>query len=108
MMEPVIAYSLLESIEMLMNGMDTLRTRCVDGITANAERCEELVMNSISLVTALNPYLGYEVSTKLAAKALASGRSIYELILAEGLMEEEKLMDILKPENMNKPRKFGV
>ncbi|MDG4951484.1 aspartate ammonia-lyase [Weeksellaceae bacterium KMM 9724] len=107
-MEPVIAFSLLENVEMLMNGMKTLRIRCIDGITANAERCKELVMNSISLVTALNPYLGYEVSTKLAKEALETGESVYDLILKQGLMEEERLKDILKPENMIKPRKMNL
>ena len=105
-MEPIIGYSILENIEMLKNGMHTLRTRCIDGITANEERCKDLVMNSIGLITALNPYLGYEVSTRLAKKAIESNKGVYELVLEEGLMDEEKLLEILKPENMIKPRKF--
>lgn len=107
-MEPVIAFSLLENVEMLMNGMKTLRIRCIDGISAIAERCKDLVMNSISLVTALNPYLGYEVSTKLAKEALETGESVYYLILKQGIMEEERLKDILKPENMIKLRKMNL
>lgn len=105
-MEPIIAFSILENIEILTQGMDTLRLRCIDGITANEDRCRDMVMNSIGLVTALNPYLGYEASTKLAAEALNSGRGVYELVLESGLMEKEQLDDILKPENMIQPRKI--
>lgn len=107
-MEPVIAYVLLENVEILTNGMRTLREKCIVGITANEDRCKEMVLNSIGLVTALNPYLGYEVSTRLAAKALVTGKGVYELVLEEGLMDEAKLNEVLKPENMIKPRKYGV
>ena len=98
--------SILQNIEYLINGIETLRTKCVVGITANEERCRELTMNSIGLVTALNPYLGYDVSTQLAAEALLTGKGVYELILENGLMDKEKLDDILKPENMIQPRKI--
>jgi len=99
-MEPVIAQSIFESIEMLKNGMVTLKHRCVDGITANADRCRELVQNSIGLVTALNPVLGYETSTALAKEALQTGRGIYELVLEKKLLSQEQLDEMLKPENM--------
>ena len=105
-MEPIITYSLMQNIEILTRGMDTLRERCIIGITANAERCRDMVMHSIGLVTALNPYLGYENSTKIAAEALETGKGVYELILEHGMMEKEKLDDILKPENMIRPRKM--
>lgn len=105
-MEPVIVQSLFESIEMLKNGMATLRMRCIDGITANEERCREYVMNSIGLVTALNPLLGYETSTRLARKALETGKGVYELVMEEGLLSREELEDALKPENMLKPRRL--
>ncbi len=105
-MEPIIAYSILESIEMLIQGIETLRLRCVSGITANVDHCRDMVMNSIGLVTALNPYLGYEASTKLAAEALSTGKGVYDLILEGGLMDKEQLDDILKPENMIQPRKM--
>ncbi len=99
-MEPVIAYSLLENIELLINGMDTLNEKCIKGITANEKRCKDLVYNSIGLVTALNPYLGYEVSTLLATKALQTGKGILELVLEKNLLDQDKLNEILKPENM--------
>jgi len=105
-MEPVIVQSIFESIEMLKNGMMTLKYRCIDGITANEERCRNLVYHSIGLVTALNPSLGYEVSTMLAKEALSSNRSVYELVLEKNLMSKEELDNILAPENMIKPRKM--
>lgn len=105
-MEPIIVHSLFESIVMLINGMETLREKCIKGITANKEHCRNMVYNSIGLVTALNPYLGYETSTELAKEALASGKGVYDLVLEKGLMSKEELEDVLKPENMVKPRKF--
>jgi len=104
--EPVIVQSIFESVEMLKNGMNTLKLRCVDGITANEDRCRQLVHHSIGLVTALNPYLGYEVSTQLAKEALATNRSVYELVLEKGLLTKEQIDLILAPENMIKPRKM--
>ncbi|MDO5656335.1 MAG: aspartate ammonia-lyase [Flavobacteriaceae bacterium] len=106
-MEPVMAMTLFENIEFLKNGMKTLREKCVDGITANSERAKELVMNSIGLVTALNPYLGYEVATQVAQEALANNKSVYELILEKKLMSREKLDEVLKPENMIQPRELN-
>lgn len=99
-MEPVIVESLFESIEMLKNGMETLMDRCVRGITANEDQCRHYVESSIGLVTALNPHLGYETSTALAAEALQSGKGIAELVLEKQLLSAEELEEILKPENM--------
>ncbi len=105
-MEPIIAYSIMESIEMLINGINTLRSKCIVGITANEERLKEMVLNSIGLVTALNPYLGYENSTKVAAEALQTGRGVYDIVLEHKLIDKDKLDEILKPENMIQPRKI--
>lgn len=105
-MEPIIVQALFENIEMLINGMNTLRERCIVGITANKERCRQMVYNSIGLVTALNPYLGYEVSTELAKEALENNKGVYDLVLEKGLMSKEELDNVLRPENMVKPRKF--
>lgn len=102
-MEPLIVQSIFESIEMLKNGMTTLVHRCITGITANEKRCRELVENSIGLVTALNPVIGYEASTKLAQEALETDRGVYELILEQNLLSKEELDEILKPENMIRP-----
>ncbi|MGE4287919.1 MAG: aspartate ammonia-lyase [Salinivirgaceae bacterium] len=105
-MEPVITQSIFESVEMLKNGMEVLRFRCIDGITANETRCRELVQNSIGLVTALNPALGYEVCSKLAKEALQNNRSVYDLVLEQNLLSKEELDNILTPENMIRPRKM--
>jgi len=102
--EPLIVQSLFESIEMLKNGMMTLKVRCIDGITANVDRCRELVEGSIGIVTALNPALGYETCTKLAKEALETNRGVYELVLEKKLLSKAELDDLLKPENMIKPR----
>ncbi|QQS35128.1 MAG: aspartate ammonia-lyase [Ignavibacteriales bacterium] len=105
-MEPLIVQSIFESIEMLKNGMTTLVHRCINGITANEKRCRELVENSIGLVTALNPIIGYEASTKLAKEALETNRGVYELVLEQNLLSKDQLDEILKPENMIGPVKF--
>lgn len=99
-MEPIIVHSLFESIEMLCNAMATLRSKCIDGITANVEHLRQMVYGSIGLITALNPYIGYDSSTRLAARALAENKGVYELVLEEGLMSKEELDKVLRPENM--------
>ncbi|MBQ9174293.1 MAG: aspartate ammonia-lyase [Bacteroidales bacterium] len=96
-MEPVIAESILESVTWLRNAIDTLRTKCIEGITVNADHCYDMVKNSIGIVTALNPYIGYKGSTKVAKKALETGRSVYDIVLEEGLMTKEKLDEALDP-----------
>ncbi len=103
-MEPVIIQSLFESIDMLINGMKTLNYKCVSGITANEKVCKSYVANSIGLVTALNPVLGYEICSDLAKTALATGGSVYDLVLERKLMTREALDEALKPENMLKPQ----
>jgi aspartate ammonia-lyase len=105
-MEPMIVASISESIRVLENGMRTLRDECIIGITANIDRCRDMVYHSIGLVTALNPFIGYEASTRLAKEALETGRSVYELVVEKQLLTKEELDDILKPENMVKPRKL--
>jgi aspartate ammonia-lyase len=106
-MEPVIAFNLFRSIDMLGRACHVLAERCVVGITANRERCRELVENSIGLVTALNPYIGYEKSTEIANEALASGGSVYAIVLEKGYLSKEELDKILSPENMIQPRTLG-
>ena len=99
-MEPVIAESIIESITWLTNAMETLRVKCIEGITVNAEHCHQMVINSIGIVTALNPYIGYKNSTKVAKEALQIGRSVYDIVLEKGLMTKEKLDAALNPEAM--------
>jgi len=105
-MEPVIAYNLFTSLDLLGRACRTLSERCVRGITANREVCRRMVENSIGLVTALNPYIGYEKSTEIANLALASGRSVYEIVLEKGYLSKDALDEILTPEVMTRPRYF--
>ena len=106
--EPLIAYNLFNSINMMKNAFETLAYTCVDGITANKERCLAQVLNSIGLVTALNPYLGYENSTMVAKEALITGGSVYDIVLEKGLLEKDQLDEIIKPENMIQPKNYGL
>ena len=107
-MEPVTAQCDFESVDLLCNGFDTLRIRCVDGITANVDKCRADVHNSISVVTALNPVIGYKNSTKIAKEAMATGRSVYDLVLEHGILSKEDLDTILSPANMIKPVKLDI
>jgi aspartate ammonia-lyase len=100
----VIAYKLFTSIELLSRGCRTLVERCINGITANREVCRRMVESSIGLVTALNPIIGYEKSAEIAHEALVSGRSVYEIVLEKGYLTRDELEDLLKPENMTRPR----
>lgn len=99
-MEPVMSFSIMESIQLLGNALETLVEKCIDGITANPEVCEKMVKNSIGIVTALNPYIGYKKSTQIAKEALQTGKSVYELVLEHGLLSKERLDEILNPKNM--------
>lgn len=103
-MEPVIAYDLFSSLDILGRACRTLADRCIKGITANRERCRAYVENSIGLVTALNPIIGYEKSTEIAHEALESGKSVYDIVLEKKYLTKAELDDLLLPENMTKPR----
>ncbi|GAA2197812.1 aspartate ammonia-lyase [Sinomonas flava] len=98
--EPVIVHSLQKSITHLAAACGTLTDRCVRGITANAERLREGVEQSIGLVTALNPHVGYAAATQIAQEALASGRGVAELVLERGLLTAERLEELLQPERL--------
>lgn len=102
--EPVIAYSLFNSIVMLEKAMITLADKCIDGITANEQICSDFVYNSIGIVTALNPYIGYENSASIAKEALNTGKRVYDLALERGLLSKEELDNILTPQNMLNPK----
>ncbi len=107
-MEPIITACVFESIEWLCNAMNTLVAECINGITVNKERCAEMVKNSIGIVTALNPYIGYKNSTKVAKEALETGRGVYDIVLEHGLMTKEALDDALDPKNMLVLHEFKV
>jgi aspartate ammonia-lyase len=102
--EPVIAYRLLGGIAELVSACIVLRERCVSGITANRDRMRGFVEQSIGIVTALVPVIGYEASTEIARDALASGRGVYDLVMERGLLTREQLDQALNPEAMTAPR----
>jgi aspartate ammonia-lyase len=104
MAEPIIAFNLLFGLTLLRNAAIILNARCISGIQANRERCLDYVRNSIGLVTALNPVLGYERSASIAKEALATGGSVYDLVLGKGWLSKEQLDDLLSPEKMTRPR----
>lgn len=107
-MEPVMVQCCFESAELMMNGFRTLRTLCVEGITANEKHCINEVHHSIGVVTALNPVIGYKNSTKIAKEALETGKSVYQLILDHGILTKEEIDQILSPENMIHPVKLNI
>ncbi len=102
--EPIIAHSLFKSLKHLRQGCETLSERCVQGITANREWLRAQVKNSIGLVTALSPYIGYENSTALAREAHETGSGVLELALKKKLMTKQQLEEILRPEVLTRPR----
>ncbi len=104
-MEPVIAFSLFTSITFMTRACDTLRLKCVNGITANPEHTKQMVMNSIGIVTQLNPILGYEVSASIAGEALKTGKSVHEIVVKERkLITQEKWNEIYTFENLVRPK----
>jgi aspartate ammonia-lyase len=106
MAEPIIAYDLLHGLMILKNACVTLVARCISGIKANEAQCRRFVENSIGLVTALNPVIGYERSAAIAKEALATGGSVYDLVLQKGWLTKKKLDDLLSPANMTDPRQL--
>jgi aspartate ammonia-lyase len=106
--EPVMAFNLFQSVNMLIQAMIVLRERCIVGITANRDHIRALLEHSIGIVTALVPHIGYERSTALAREALESGRGVYELVLEKGWLSREQLAEILSPDAMTRPRPMPV
>jgi aspartate ammonia-lyase len=104
--EPIIAHSLFDNLIYLRNGCLTLAERCVRGITANREHLADLVNHSIGIVTALNPFIGYENASAVAKEAHATGKGVAEIVLEKGLLTKEQLDEILRPEVLTQPRWF--
>lgn len=101
--EPVLYYNLFESIETLANGVDTFIENCVKGITVNEKRCRDLVENSVGIITAICPHVGYKASARIAKTAIKTGESVRELILKEGLLKEAEMNLILDAYGMTNP-----
>ena len=104
-MEPVISYSLFNSILFLSRACETLRKKAVDGITANPEHTAAMVMNSVGIVTLLNPIIGYEESSSIAKEALATGKSIHDIAVVDRkLITQAKWDELFSIDNLIKPR----
>lgn len=104
-MEPVIAFSLFTSLDYMTNACITLSEKCVSGITANPEVCRHHVMNSVGIITALNPIIGYEKASEIAREALSTGKTVHRIVVEElGLITQEKWDEVYSIENMINPR----
>jgi aspartate ammonia-lyase len=106
--EPLIAHSLFKSLLHLRQACLTLAKKCVTGITANKQHMHDSVRNSIGIVTALNPYIGYENATRIAKEAFQTGASVYELVLRHKLMNKAALDEVLRAEVLTQPRAMPV
>ncbi len=104
--EPVLFYNLFESIETLSNAVMTFVNNCIIGITANPSRCRELLEQSVGTVTALCPYIGYNKAAEIAKNSLKTGISIKNIVLNEGIINEDKLNNILNPTAMTNTNNF--
>lgn len=107
-MEPVIAQSIFESVSLLSNATSTLRRLCVDGITANADVCMRYVLDSIGIVTFLNPLIGHHNGDLVGKECARSGRNVREVVLEMGLLDEVTLDEVLSPENLMRPQFRGA
>ncbi len=103
-MEPVIAQSLFESVDLLSHAATTLKEKCIEGITANEEHTTNMVLNSVGIITYLNPFIGHHMGDVIGKEAVKTGKSIRELILEKKLLSEEELDEILSVENLIKPK----
>ncbi|MFP4392609.1 MAG: aspartate ammonia-lyase [Desulfohalobiaceae bacterium] len=102
--EPIIAFNLFQSMQILQNGCSIFNHKCLQGITANVQRCRQMVKDSMGLVTALVPCLGYDQAADLAKQACRENKSIYDLVLEKGLLSPQELEDLLDLQKMTCPR----
>ncbi|ACB86222.1 aspartate ammonia-lyase [Natranaerobius thermophilus] len=102
-MGPVLFRNMFESMEIIANGAHILSEKCIKGIEPNHDRCNELVENSIGIITALNPHIGYETASEIAKEVLETGRSVRDVILEREILTEEEIEDILDPKEMTEP-----
>jgi len=107
-MEPVIVFNMLQSLDILRNVSRVFRDRCVVGITANVERCREMVENSVGIVTAINPHVGYDVASSVAKEAIKGGRPVRDICLEKCVLTKEELEVILNPYEMTNPGIAGA
>ena len=103
-MMPTMAYSVLQSITIMSNMLRQFTEKCVAGITANEKRCDFYAQSTVSLATALNPYIGYAKAAEIAKESVATGRSIIEIAREKKLLSEKEIGEILDPVNMTEPQ----
>lgn len=104
-MMPTMAYSLLQSITIMTNMLRQFDKFCISGLTANKDRCQFYAESTVSLATALNPYIGYQKAAEIVKESVATGRSIIEIARSKGLLKEEEIAEILDPINMTEPKR---
>src|SRR5215469_15313694 len=104
-MMPTMAHSVLTSITIMTNMLRQLTEFCIKGVTANEKRCEFYAQSTVSLATALNPYIGYSKAAEIAKESIATGKTIIEIAREKGWLSEEQIREILDPESMTEPRK---
>jgi aspartate ammonia-lyase len=103
-MMPAMAYNVLKSITILTTMLRQFDEKCVSGITANQERCETYAQSTVSLATALNPYIGYAKAAEIVKESVATGRSIINIAREKKLLSEEEIAEILDPVRMTEPQ----
>ena len=99
-MEPVIVFNLIQSLEILTNAIGVFREKCIVGITANRDRCQKLVERSVGIITALLPYLGYEEAANLAKEVAFNGKTVPEIIAEKNILTPEEIAKVLSPKAM--------
>lgn len=102
-MGPVLAFNLMQSLDILQKTLHVFAEKCVQQITANMEYCHSLVENSVGIITAINPHVGYEMAARIAQKAIQGGKPVREIVLEEGVLTAEELDVILNPYEMTQP-----
>ena len=102
-MKPIIAHNLLQSIDLMASGCNVLAEKCVDGLQANRERCQELVEQSLAMITALAPKIGYDRAAQIAKEAHQTGRTVRELALEKKVLPREELEQAMDPWGQTAP-----
>src|SRR6185436_10287039 len=103
-MMPTMAYNVVQSIQIMANMLDVFNDKCVAGITANVQRCEYYAQSTVSLATALNPYIGYAKAAEIVKESIATGRSIIDIAREKQLLSEAEINEILDPARMTEPQ----
>jgi aspartate ammonia-lyase len=102
-MMPAMIYNVLQSMEILKNTLEVFRSRCVEGITADAARCEHYALDSVGIATALNRHIGYAAAAEVAKESMRTGKSIYQIVVERKLLDSEQLRSILDARAMTEP-----